>query len=500
MITNVVVIGNTPAGVMTALALKAKIPELHVRVIRDADPQPLVNEPSSLALTRFLHAYLQIDFTRFIRSSKSNWTLGRLMQWGPREHLVLPYSTQLDQRLPSLPRNNAFYADQDFDCAGALFALLAYDRPFFRLQNGQPAWHWDVGYQNDASLFVHTLTQFATAIGVEFHDDTLAGVSQNETGIGNLTLASGQSIGADLYVDCSGSRSLLLGRELKEPFVSFKSSTPCDRLLIAEWGRIDEPIHPHSFCDTMRGGWGWQVEIIHRIDCGYAYSSGHISDEEAEQEFRVKWPKIVAPRMVVISSGRFERAWVKNVVAIGASAGYIEPLAATGLSVAAAEAQLLVETISEGSRIVSAAPIKLYNRHHARIWDSLRRYSAIHYKYNVRLETPFWQHCRKETDLAGAETIVEYYRQCGPSSLWGPMLVDPVDLFTPPGYLALLLGLKVPTKFNQTITANEREAWEAECNRFRSAATSGVTVVDALSMLPATGSASGRSPLAAAAT
>jgi hypothetical protein len=75
------------------------------------------------------------------------------------------------------------------------------------------------------------------------------------------------------------------------------------------------------------------------------------------------------------------------------------------------------------------------------------------------------------------------------------MLVDPVDLFTPPGYLALLLGLRVPTKFSQSITDKESEMWKTECERFRSAATSGVTVAEALSMLPATSSAAGRSPV-----
>ena len=500
MINKIVVVGGTSAGFMTALALKAKIPELNVRLIRVPDLEPVVNESSTIALTRFLHGYLQIDLTRFIRGSKSNWTLGHLLHWGPRDHFILPYTTQLDQRLPSLPRNNAFYAEHDLDCAGALYALLAYDRPFFRLENGQPAWHWDVGYQIETSLFTHTLGQLATAIGVEIHDDTLTNVTQSGNGVSGLVLGSGQTETADLYVDCSGARSLLLGQALKEPFVSFKSTLACDRMVVGEWGRTDEAIHPHTFCETMEAGWAWQTELVHRIDCGYVFSSNSISDDQATRELQSKCPKALSPRVLRTTRGRYERAWVKNVVAIGAAAGYVEPLASTALSIAATEARLLVETISEGGRQVSAAPVTLYNRQHARVWDSVRRFLAIHYKFNTRLETPFWKACRNDTDLAGADTIIEYYRQCGPSSLWGPMLIDPVDLFGPASYLGLLLGMKVSTRFHLSIPAQERETWDKECQRFRSAATNGVTVAEALSMLPATGSAAGRIPLGRSAT
>jgi tryptophan halogenase len=495
LIKDVTILGGTSAGFLTALALKAKIPSLRVRLLQLPEAEMPETQSSTLALTRFLHAYLQIDLTKFIRSTKANWTLGHMFHWGPRGHYILPYTTQLDQRLGSLPRNNAFYADIDLDCAGPMYALLAYDRPFFRLQNGQPAWHWDVGYQVNDSLLIHALGQMAATIGVETQQDTLTNVTQNDNGITGLVLGSGKTETADLYIDCSGAASLLLGKTFNEPFVSFSSTLPCDRMILGEWGRSDEAIHPHSFVETMQSGWAWQYELPHRIDCGYVYHSGFISDELATQEFHLKYPKAPGPRVVRFSNGRYERSWVKNVVAIGASAGYVEPLASTALGVAAADAQLLVETLSESGLEISAAPVKLHNRHHARVWDGIRRYLAIQYKFNTRLETPFWLACRKDTDLAGAETIIEYYRQCGPSSLWGPMLVDPVDLFGPPSYLGLLIGLKVPTGFNQPITGREREVWQTEVERFRLAATNGITVAEALSMLPDPTSVAGRTPL-----
>jgi len=496
LIKKVAVLGGTSAGLLTALALKAKIPDLQVQLIRLKDTEQAASESSTPALTGFLHGYLQVELTRFVRTVKCNWTLGNMLMWGPRDHFFLPFTTQLDQRFPQLPKNNAFYVGDDVDCAGAMFALMAYDRPFYRLQTGQPAWHWDVAYQMDSSLFIHGLNQVAAAIGVETLEDTLVEVRQDASGVTGLVLGSGKTETADLHVDCSGDRSLLLGQALKEPFVEFKSTLPCDRMLVAQGARGEEAIHPHTFSYTMPSGWAWQLEILHRIDRGYVYSSAFASDQRAEQEFRVKYPGIVNPRVVPIRNGRYERAWVKNVVAIGDSSGYVEPLASTGLGLAAVNARLLVETLTEIGCQAAPAPMKLYNRHHVRVWDSIRRFLAIHYKYNTKSETPFWLACRKDTDLAGAETIVEYYRQCGPSSLWGPMLVDAVDLFGAPSYLALLIGLNVETRYERNISRQEREIWEAEREKIRSAAQQAFTVAEALGALPAPGAAGPRVPVA----
>jgi tryptophan halogenase len=496
LINKVLVVGGTSAGLLTALALKAKIPQLQVQLVRLKNSPPQGSESSTPHLTSLLHAYLQLELTRFIRNVKCNWTLGNMLMWGPRDHFFLPFTTQLDQRMPNLPKNNAFYVGEDLDAGGAVFALMAYDRPFFRLQSGQPAWHWDVAYQMDRGLLVHALSEVAGAIGIELLDDTLAEVKQDANGVSGLALGSGATQTADLYVDCSGEKSLLLGKALKEPFASFKSTLPCDRMLIAEGMRGDEPIHPHTFAQTMPSGWAWQLELFHRIDRGYVYSSAHATDQRAEQEFRVKYPGILNPRVQPINNGRYERAWAKNVVAIGDSCGYVEPLAGTGLGLAAVNIRLLVETLSEIGRHVSPAPMKLYNRQHTRAWDGIRRFLGIHYRYNTKSQSPFWQACRKDTDLAGADTLIEYYRQCGPSSLWGPMLVDAVDLFPPSSYLALLMGLNIETRYERVISRKEREIWEAERVRFRSAAMNGMTVAEALNMLPPPAASGQRAPVA----
>lgn len=484
------------AGCLLAVGLKARIPGLNVKLIQLRDSEPGFNQSASLPLTRFLHGFLPLELRKFIEMARPVWTLGQKMIWGPRDHYYHPFTTQLDLRNPNLPRNNAFYVGDDIDAAGALTHMMAQDKVFYRMQSGQPAWSWDVGYQLDNALLVHCLSTLGRSIGVETVEDAVVEVKQDATGITGLVMDAGQTETADLYIDASESKSLLLGGALKEPYVSFKSSLPCDRVILGSWARTEQPMHAYSTVETMDGGWCWQLELQGRIERGYVYSSEHLSDSQAEAELRAKNPDIAETRIQSFKSGRYERGWVKNVVAVGAAEGYVEPLQSTFLGVVAARCQLLCEILVESGRVVAPAHIKLYNRHHSRVWDSVRKFLALHYKYNTRLETPFWVAARRDVDLAGAETIVEYYRQCGPSSLWSPMVLDPVDLFGMGGYLMALMGQKVPTKLSYPIPQQERTIWEAERERNRGAAASALTVVQAMSLLPISPQAGGRTPLA----
>jgi tryptophan halogenase len=448
--------------------------------VRLTDAEPGLNQGSSPPLTRFLHGFVSLDLRRFVELVRPTWTLGQRMLWGPRPVFFAPYTSQLNNKLPYMSRNNAFYVSDDADGVGPIAALMAQDKAFFRAQNGQPGWQWDTAYQLESDSFTAALTKLARAIGIEVMDDTLAAVNQDETGVTGLVLGSGVTVTADLYVDASEARSLLLGQALKEPFVSYKSSLMCDRMVVGRWTRSYEALHPYVTCETMESGWCWQLDLQHSIDRGYVYSSSFISDDQAEAEFRRKCPEVQSVRKLQFTSGRYERGWVKNVVGVGAAEAYVEPLLSTELGIVAARSQLLSEILIETGRQVPPAHIKLYNRHYARMWDSVRRFLALSYKFNTRLETPFWQAVRKDVDVAGGETIIQYYQQCGPSSLWAPLLIDAVDIFGPGGYLTLLVGMKVPTRAKYEINPQEKAAWESELEKYKAAARSGVSIPEAL--------------------
>ena len=238
-------------------------------------------------------------------------------------------------------------------------------------------------------------------------------------------LASGPTVAADLYVDCSGFASALLAKTLGEPFVSYKSSLFCDRAVVGGWERADEPIKPYTTCETMNAGWCWQIEHEMRINRGYVYGSDFISDTDAEAEFRAANPRIASTRIVKFVSGRYQRCWVKNVVAIGNSSGFVEPLEATALGVIGVYSSLLADMLVNCDREIRPCQVAHFNRYHARYWDGIRDFLAVHYRFNDRLRTPFWEHCLRHTELAGARRSSSISRRTAPACSGTPPAKPP---------------------------------------------------------------------------
>jgi len=485
MIGNVIVLGGGSAGFLAAIALKKKLPELPVTVIRSKELGIIgVGESSTVGLVRFLHGYLGIGFRKFFDAVRPTWKLGLRFLWGPRPYFNYTFTnTQLNEMLPGLRKSKGFYCDDEMEFEDPASALMSFDRAFERLPNGNPAIHLCLAYHLDNETFVRFLEGYAAAAGVLVIDGTVERIEQGENGIQGLVLQNGRTERADLYVDCSGFASALLGKALGEPFVDFRSTLACNRAVVGTWDRSDEPIKPYTTCETMTAGWCWQIDHESRIDRGYVYSSSFIDDVGAERELRLANPKIRQPRIVKFVSGRHERSWVKNVVAIGNACGFVEPLEATALGVIGVQASLLADCLLDGDRQPRPWQMTLYNRHVAAFWDNIRGFLAVHYKFNTRIDSPFWAHCQEKTDLAGARDIVEMYHENGPTPLWAPMLIDSANQFGLPGYFALLVGQKVPYRRTHAPGPDERNTWNAARQKFRDRAARGLTVEESLAAI-----------------
>ena len=490
MVRKVVVVGGGSAGFMAALGLKVKIPDLRVIVIRSKEIGIIgVGEGSTVPLTTFLHGYLKADMRALLKMAQPTLKMGlNFKGWGPRDHFYYPFGAQLDFRPNTLQRNIGFYCDDELEDATLEMAMISRDKVFFRGPGGQPQVHGKFAYHVENEKFVAYLEAFALDAGVEIVEDTIRDVSQDEAGVKELILASGRTESADLYVDSSGFKSLLLGKTLGEPFISYSTSLFCDSAVVGGWERTNEPIHPYTTSEAMDSGWCWQIEHVNRINRGYVYSSAFISDEDARREFLQKNPKIQGEtRVVRFVSGRAARGWVKNVVAIGNASGFVEPLEATALGVIAARSQLVSQMLVECDREIVPFEVELFNQSHARLWDSIRDFLACHYKFNHHLTTPFWRHCQNDTDIGGARPMVEYFQEFGPTGMWGPLLTDPLDGFGSKGYLMILTGQKVPYKRHYSATPQEVQAWNAQRRQYGETARGAMTVLEALQALGAVG-------------
>jgi tryptophan halogenase len=338
-------------------------------------------------------------------------------------------------------------------------AMMSQNKAFIRQPNGDPLIGRDYGYHLENVRFVDYLEEKAEERGITILDDKMTEVLQDDHGITGLRFAANGVLTADLYLDCSGFRSLLLGQALGEPYFPFKSTLFNDRAVTGGWERTDDPIQPYTTAETMNCGWCWRIDHPDRINRGYVYSSDFISDDEAQREFHQKNPKVEKSWFVKFRTGRYQNSWVKNVVAIGNSSGFVEPLESTSLAVICDESRLLAECLADCDRQPGPNLIASYNHIGARAWDTIRYFLGIHFKFNTRYDTPYWRACREKADLGTAQPLVDYYMENGPSTYGRTALLRINDIFGMEGYLCLLMGQNVPFRKKWQPSAREVQIW-----------------------------------------
>lgn len=463
MIRSVVVVGGGSAGLLAALTVKRRLPQLAVRVIRSPELGIIgVGEGTTPAFPRHLHEYLRLKPSQFWAEVHPIWKLGVRFLWGSRPSYNYTFSLQLDKRLSGLARPNGFYCEEEFAFADPVSAMMAHDKVFPPARDGLPELHPSFAYHFENRKLVAYLEERARDFGVEITDATVAQVERRDDHVSAVHLVNGERVAADFFVDASGFRSELIGRELNEPFHGFDRSLFCDRAVIGGWERTDESIKPYTTAETMDAGWCWQIEHEHWINRGYVYSSHFISDEEARAELMRKNPKITETRVVKFRTGRHARSWVGNVLAVGNAYGFVEPLEASALMALCLQCRSFVESLEDCGGDPSPAMAAVYNSLTAEMWDDLRDFLAVHFRFNTRLDTAFWRACREETDLGGAVPLIDFYREHGPSLLPRQVLLSPHSMFGYEGYLVQLVGNRVPYKRPYTPTATEAQLWERQ--------------------------------------
>jgi tryptophan halogenase len=483
MIQSILVLGAGSAGLLAALSLKRKLPHLDVRIVRSLSIGTIgVGEGTTPNFPRHLFDTLGIDRAMFYKHAEPTWKIGIRFLWGPRQQFDYHFSKQLDARWSDLSRSNGYYCEDEFRCTDLPAALMAHDKAFPRQPNGLPdiqPWH---AFHIENKKLIETLEIVAMQAGVEIIDGTVDGVERGPQGIAALQLKDGRRLEADFFVDASGFRSELLGKALEEPYVSYDKSLFCDRAVVGGWDRTTEPILPYTTAETMNAGWSWKIEHEHHINRGYVYCSQAISDDEAAAEFRGKNPKLPDTlRIVKFRSGRYRRMWVDNVVAIGNSGGFVEPLEATALMVVCAECQAIVETLSESALAPTPTMVDFYNRQLVDTWDEICDFLALHYKINTRLDTPFWQQCRSDTEMSRLNPFMKFYAENGPSGLARYTLPRGTEgNFGVEGWLVMMVGNCAPYRAHHVPAKEERRLWNQRRADFAATAQRGLGVRETL--------------------
>jgi tryptophan halogenase len=336
------------------------------------------------------------------------------------------------------------------------------------MQNGRLMSDSRSAYHIKNDKYIAYLEKKSVEAGASTIAGEVASATRHENGhVASLILKDGREVAGDFFVDCSGFRSLLLGKTLGTKFVSYAKSLLCDTAIVGQWNRSDNEIRPYTTCTTMNHGWCWRIDFHDLVTRGYVHSSAFCSVDEAMREMKEKNPQLGDDlRVLKFPSGRYENFWVGNVAGVGNASGFVEPLEATALHMIVEQSHFLSLALADGGLRIVPAIQEVENNRIRRLWDDIRNFLAIHYRFNRKLDTPFWRHCQETVDLAGAEPLVEYFRAVGPSGLISGLL-DPVSMFGIHGYLLLLLGQQIPTATERPTAQQDVAAWRSLRELFR---------------------------------
>ncbi len=458
------ILGGGTAGYLTAVALKRRFPHLKISLIESSSvPIIGVGEATTPLLNFFLFKILGINIQDFYQKVRPTWKLGIRFFWGlPGDHFF-NHPFGLADIFP------AWRYSGDINQASLTMMMMAEDRAPVMQAGGEGQFQSLLhrtphALHLDNKLFVTYLQDLARQAGVEHIDATIASVQTTDNGeeIKSLQAEDGRQFSYDLYVDCSGFKSLLMGQALGSPFESYAPSLFTDRAVV---GHVPHggKIKPYTLADSMQHGWCWGIPLRDSDHRGYVYSSAFCSDEEALAEMKRLNPEIGPTRLVKFCTGRRQHFWKGNVVAIGNAYGFVEPLESTGIHMIIQEIMDLADHFPELK--TDTARRSLLNRRQNANWDFLRWFLAIHYKFNHKYDSPFWKACQEETDVSGVEDLISMYRETGPLSyqdkptqdLMSPFKED--IIFGPFGFDLMLLGQGVDPG-QRSVLPDEGRTWK----------------------------------------
>ena len=295
---------------------------------------------------------------------------------------------------------------------------------------------WAVHF--DASLFARFLSARARAAGVAHIDATIEGVRQDDANgnIAALALEGGGEIAGDLFIDCTGFRSLLIGQALGVPFVDWTHILPCDRAVAMPCARSG-PLTPYTRATALAAGWQWRIPLQSRVGNGYVYASRHISDDEAVATLRARLEgeALGEPNLIRFTTGKRAQVWARNCIALGLASGFLEPLESTSITLIQTGIERLIDFFPD--RHFDPALAEEYNRIATQEYERIRDFLLLHYWGNGRHDEPMWDAVRAAGLPEPLDRKLRLWRSRGRfvRYLW--------ESFGDPSWLSLYVGLGI---------------------------------------------------------
>ncbi|GAA4000108.1 tryptophan halogenase family protein [Sphingomonas humi] len=462
-IRDIVVVGGGTAGWMAATALSTLLPRGTRITLIESDEIGIVGVgEATIPPLRAFNRMVGIDEDDFLRATQGTFKLGiEFVDWGGVGrryfHPFGPHGQDLrgvnfHQLYLASAERRALPPIDGWSMSAAAAAKGRFARP--TADSRLPFSQLDYAFHFDAGLYARFLRRIAEERGVVRREGKITGWDQNgETGhITSVTLADGSIVAGELFIDCSGFRGLLIEQALGSGYEEWTRWLPCNRAVAVPCELAGEP-DPFTRSTARAAGWQWRIPLQHRMGNGIVYSSAHMDADDAAALLlgNLDGKPLGEPRQLSFTTGRRKLAWNANVVALGLSSGFLEPLESTSIHLIQSGIQKLLALFPD-SRF---DPLERgeYNRQMREVFEDVRDFIILHYKASRRDDSDFWRRCR---DMAVPDSLASRL------ALWagkGRLFREGRELFGTPSWVAVLLGQGLPPAALEPIATVPEPAW-----------------------------------------
>ena len=422
-IRSILIVGGGTAGWMAAAALeRACGPNVKVVLLESDDIGIVGVGEATVPPIRDFNAMIGLDDAEFMRSTRASLKLGiEFIDWGVKgSRYFHPFGTfgpgatlgDFHQTwLTAHERGTEHDLEAHSVCAvAAKLGKVGVREPDPR----SPLAGLFTAYHFDAGLYAQYLRRVCEARGVSRVEGQVVEVVQRpEDGfVASVTLKDGRSLSADLFIDCTGFRGLLIEGALKAGYEDWSHWLPMNRAWAVPCAR-GGPATPYTTSTARPAGWQWRIALQHRTGNGYVYCSDFASDDETRETLlaNLDGEALAEPRQLRFVTGRRKAYWLKNVVSLGLSSGFIEPLESTSIHLVQSGVTRLLQHFPDMS--FSQANIDAYNRRLGREVELVRDFVILHYHATTRDDEPLWRHVAAMPIPDSLAERVEIFRDRG---------------------------------------------------------------------------------------
>jgi tryptophan 7-halogenase len=468
-IRSIVIVGGGTAGWMTAAALSnALTTGCEITLIESEEIGTVGVGEATIPTIKILNQTLGIDEREFVKATKGSFKLGiQFVDWARLGHTYFhpfgSYGRPFDysavhQYWVNCGGPESGISFDDLCMAWTMARQGKFSLPSSDQRNVLSTFEY--AFHFDAGLYAAFLRKYSEDRNVTRLEGKVATVEQNSDSgfVESVTLEDGRSCKADLFIDCSGFRGLLIEGALKTGYEDWTHWLPCDRAVAVPCASNGDPI-PYTRSTAREAGWQWRIPLQHRTGNGYVYSSQYISDDEAAETLlaNLDGEALGDPRKLRFTTGRRKQHWNKNVVAIGLSSGFMEPLESTSIHLIQANISKLLALFPD--RDFDPLVIAEFNHIADNECERIRDFLILHYKLTQRDDSALWRYTSNMEIPDTLQFKIDHFKR------YGRLIARESDLFGAASWSAVHIGqFNIPDRIDPLIQFrdNDGRAWMAK--------------------------------------